>query len=184
MKLRFARWRPAPDGRSPQRWPLQATCCRATSRESARCGTSSWPDRAITRSAPDLTCQSVAYVWSVSRRFRSLIRRRTPVRGSASAIAAAGRVGLGLRGSRTPAPGGRDGRLRLSRSRIRRIAAASAVPMYSIVRPRHGGNTRWSALSRSADKRGPGALLESFLPGQQACSRRGLSSAPWLSSST
>lgn len=57
------------------------------------------------------------YAWSLSRRFRSLITRRTSVRGSASATAAAGKVGLGLRGSRTPTPGGRDGRPLRSRSR-------------------------------------------------------------------
>lgn len=81
------------------------------------------------------TARPQAQGLSVSRKFLSLTQRRTSVRGSASAIAAAGSVGLGRRGSRTPAFGGRKGRARRRRFFTHCIAVARALPTSFIVRP-------------------------------------------------
>jgi hypothetical protein len=115
----------------------------------------------------------------VSRRFLSLIKRRTSVRGSASAIAEAGIVGLGFRGSRTPAVGGSDGRLPRSRSRIQRSATASEVPMRSIVCPALAAGT---APGRSFSLSGHAvsvACVHGLVAGQSSSGRdAGLSCSP------
>jgi len=72
-----------------------------------------------------------SYRVCIPRRLSSLIRRRTSARGSASATAAPGSVGLGRRGSRTPAFGGRR-RQGQYRSLAHRTGALSAT----LTRPR------------------------------------------------
>jgi hypothetical protein len=69
---------------------------------------------------------AAGYLWSPGWRLFSLIRRLRAVRGSSSATAAAGSVGRGRSGSRTPAVGGRL-RQCLSRSATRRHAAVAML---------------------------------------------------------